>query len=226
MPARLHQASNVSLWSAWRPADVLTVAVAVEGESDVAAVESMLGTRSIRVDAQRIFRTSGKAKLDRKIRGYNQAAAQSPWLVLRDADHDEGGCAAALRESRLPANSQNPGLSFRLAVRSIEAWLLADAEAFAATFLVPASIVPSGVEQLPDPKQTLGDLCRRSRKPAIRKAMAPPPGSAGRVGPEYVSFLSQYSRTAWRPNVAAANAPSLARALREIDRLLANGIWR
>lgn len=204
---------------------MLTVAVAVEGDSDVAAVEKLLASRSIEVDARRTFRTRGKGKLDKKIAGYNQAAAHSPWFLLRDADHDADDCPADLRDSRLSASQQSPGLCFRLAVRSLEAWLLADAEAFAVAFSVRAAAVPGDVEQLPDAKRSLVDLCRRSRKSGIRKAMVPPVGSSGRVGPEYVTYISEFARTGWRPDVAAANAPSLARALREIDRLVADGVW-
>jgi hypothetical protein len=210
---------------AWLRAEVGTISIAVEGASDVAAVVTMLRSRGITVEPTRIFVTRGKAKLDSKLKSYNKAAAFSPWLVLRDADHDEGGCPVAVRKSRLSLDEQNPAFCFRLAVRSLEAWLLADAEAFAATFSVTASAIPRDVEQLADPKQAVVNLCQHSRKSAVRQAMVPPEGSAGRVGPEYVTWITEYSRSVWRPDVAATSAPSLARALQNIDRLVASGIW-
>jgi|GEM_PF-2797037 len=54
--------------------------------------------------------------------------------------------------------------------------------------------------------------------------MVPPPGTNG-PGPEYTAFISRYCREAWRPDVAANAAPSLRRTLREIDRLIAAGVW-
>lgn len=183
-------------------------------------------SRSVAADPRRTYRTGGKANLDKRIRNYNRAALQTPWFALRDADHDATDCPKALRELLVPPASQSDGMCFRLAVRSLEAWLLADAEAFAETFSVAVSAVPGTPEQLSDPKGTVVNLCRRSRKSVIKKAVAPPVGSAGRVGPEYVTYISEYARGAWRPDVAAANAPSLARALREIERLVAEGFWR
>lgn len=205
---------------------MITASVAVEGASDVAAVEKILASRSIALDSKNVFVKRGKGNLDKKLAGFNNAAARSPWFVLRDADHDEGGCAAALRESLLPTYDQQPRMCFRLAVRSLDAWLLADSESFATTFSVAVSAIPVAVEDLADPKSSLVGVCRRSRKSAIRRAMVPPAGSKGRIGPEYVTFISEYARTAWRPDIAAANAPSLARALGEIDRLVSDGTWR
>jgi hypothetical protein len=69
-------------------------------------------------------------------------------------------------------------------------------------------------------------VCRNSRKPSIKRGMVPPTGSVGRVGSEYVTLISSYAHHAWRPDIAAANAPSLARALKEIDRLISTGVWR
>jgi hypothetical protein len=203
---------------------VITVSIAVEGASDVAAVEKMLASRGISVDPKSIFVKRGHGNLDKKLTGSNNGAARSPWFVLRDTDRDD--CPAALRERLLPDANKNPGMCFRLAVRSIEAWLLADMEAFAKTFSVTTHAIPSAVEELINPKESLVNICRGSRKSLIRSGIVPPPGSRGRVGPEYVTYIADYARTAWRPDIAATNAPSLARALREIDRLVSDGIWK
>lgn len=204
----------------------MAVSIAVEGTSDVEAVKKILSSRSIAVNHSQIFVTRGKSKLDTKIASYNTAAARSPWFVLRDSDRDDGDCPAATRSARLPQASQNSAMCFRLAVRSLEAWLLADVEGFASMFSVARAAIPRDVEQLADPKRSLVDLCRRSRRLVVKKAMVPPIGSAGRVGPEYVTWISEYARMFWRPDVAAANAPSLSRALSAIDRLVSAGIWR
>lgn len=55
--------------------------------------------------------------------------------------------------------------------------------------------------------------------------MVPPVGAAGQVGPEYATLIIGYCSSAWRPDVAAQNAPSLERALAEIDKLVATGVW-
>ena len=176
-------------------------------------------------DPKRTFVLRGKGALDKKVGGYNRAAHHGAWLVLRDADHDQDGCVAAVREALVAARDQSDSLCLRLPVRALEAWLLADTEAFAREFSVPESKVPIDVESLVNPKAALVNLCRASRKKAVRLGVVPPIAAAGTVGPEYATFLIAYCQDAWRPNVAARNAPSLMRALYEIDRLVADGVW-
>lgn len=201
------------------------IRIAVEGPSDVAVVRRVLESRSLAVEERGIFIMGGKPKLDPKIRSYNQAAAHFPWLVLRDGDNDERGCPVALRESKLRRKDQHPAFCFRIAVRSVEAWLLADHQAFASYFSVARSRIPSAPEETDDPKRALVDLCRSSSRSDIRRALVPSQRSGSRVGPEYVSRISDYARNAWRPNEAAVNAPSLRGMLDALDGLLSSGIW-
>jgi hypothetical protein len=195
------------------------VAIAVEGPTDHAAIEKILSTRSLCVDPKRVYQCGGKARLDEKLTSYNAAAHRSPWLVLRDADSDGQNRAVCVRAALLPMEIQAPALCFRLAVRALEAWLLADCEAFAAFFSVSVAAVPRDPEGLIDPKTALVGLCRKSRKSDIRRAMVPPPGGIRKVGTEYTTRISEYCRGPWRPDVAAESAPSLRRTLRQIDEL-------
>lgn len=55
-------------------------------------------------------------------------------------------------------------MCFRIAVREVEAWLLADAEQAAGFLAVPLARIPAEPETLPDPKATLIALAGRSRK--------------------------------------------------------------
>lgn len=201
------------------------VAAAVEGPTDQAAVEKILASRSLSLDFKRVYQTGGKAKLDQKIASYNAAAQRSPWFVLRDSDRDGQDCPARARAKILPLERQSSALCFRLAVRALEAWLLADKEAFAREFAVSPAAVPPAPESLLDPKLALIEVCRKSRKADVRRAMVPPASSGRKVGPEYTTFVSEYCRNAWRPDTAAMNAPSLSRALEELDKLVQLGAW-
>jgi hypothetical protein len=202
---------------------VPVVGLVVEGQVDHVAAERVLEARGVHVDRHRVIVTGGKTQFDARLPKYNQAARQMPWLALRDSDRDAGDCPSDLRQALL-ARPQSAALCLRLAVRTIEAWLLADTAAFADHFAVPASRVPVDPELLLNPKQSLVNACRSSRRRDVRRGMAPPAGISG-PGPEYTTFISGYCRTYWRPDVAAQAAPSLARALREIDRLLVDGTW-
>lgn len=199
------------------------IGLVVEGATDRIAAEYLLAARNLEVDPHRVVVTGGKQRFDARLARYNQAARLAPWLALRDADRDANGCPAALRRSLLTV-PQAPALALRLAVRTLDAWLLADREAFAAHFAVPVARVPRDPETLDRPKDALTRACRSSRRRQVREAMVPPAGTIG-PGPEYTVAIGDYCRTAWRPATAAASAPSLRRALAEIDRLLAEGIW-
>lgn len=203
----------------------MAIAIAVEGPTGRAVAEKILICRSLCIDRHKIIVTRGKAALDRKIVSYNAAARRSPWFVLRDADRDEGDCVVRTRHGRLSLERQSPAMCFRLAVLSVEAWLLADRESLAATFSVSLSAVPTEPETLLDPKTTLVNLCRKSRKRDVRRGMVPPERSPRKIGDEYPTFVIDYCREAWRPDVAAQNAPSLSRALKRIDELVSSGIW-
>ena len=201
------------------------VRVVVEGPSDLAAAEKLLGSRGVRADPVRSIIAGGKTRLDPRLKSYNAAAHHGGWFVLRDADQDGDDCPVVVRQTLLAPASQAPSMCFRLAVRSLEAWLMADAEALTSHFALVRSRVPARPEEERDPKQAFVNACRSSRRSDVRAAVVPPTGSARSVGPEYVAFVSDYCRLAWRPDVAAASAPSLRRALAEIDRLIGSGVW-
>ncbi len=211
--------------SPWARAEVTSVGLVVEGFTDRAAGEALLRSKGLDVDYRRVIVTNGKSTLDRRLDKYNEAAKRAPWLVLRDADRDADDCVVQLRHALLPQANQAAAMCFRLAVRSLDAWLMADQGAFSEFFGVSPSSVPAAPDSLDDPKRELVAACRRSHKALIRKGMTPPSGSVRATGPEYASMVSEYAATAWRPMLAANASPSLARALHDIDRLIQNGIW-
>jgi len=186
----------------------LVVTVAVEGPTDVPVARRIL--ESVGLEMGPIYEMGGKAGLDKRLNGYNRAAAFSPWLVLRDLDHD-APCAAALVANLLPRRSDK--MAFRVAVREIEAWLLADGDRIASYLVVPRSRVPDSPDRLSHAKRALVDLARRSRKRAIRDDIVPEQGVRAQVGPGYLGRISEYAAVHWRPHVAAHSSPSLRRCL-------------
>jgi hypothetical protein len=112
-------------------------------------------------------------------------------------------------------------MCFRVAVREIEAWLLADGKRLARFLNISTALIPPDPESLTDPKQTLLGLVRRTRQTTLKRLMLPQPGTSGRVGPGYVrgilGFLN-HKTYPWRPQVAAQNAESLRRCIRALER--------
>jgi hypothetical protein len=123
---------------AWADADVSLIGIVVEGTTDRFAAQRLLAACDLQVDASRVIVTGGKQRFDARIAKYNEAAKFLPWLALRDADRDADGCPVALRR-RLLVGPQSEALCLRLAVRTIDAWLLADRAAFSDYFAVPMS---------------------------------------------------------------------------------------
>lgn len=167
--------------------------------------------RDLGVNLGSVHGGRGKHHLDKQIANYNQAARFSPWLVLRDMDRD-GECPVSLRNHLLSAPV--PNMCFRLAVRSVESWLLADPNSLAKFFGISAARLPTNPEDLDNPKTELVNLARRSGRSAIREDVVPREGSGRSTGPAYLSRMSEFVDEHWQPTLASANSESLNRTIR------------
>src|SRR5262245_64345929 len=96
--------------------------IAVEGDADEAIARAIL--MHCKQSCLRALILGGKGRLDPKLRGYLDAASRSPWLILRDLDHD-ADCAPMLVAKHAMSGNRS---ALRIPVRSAEAWLLADTE--------------------------------------------------------------------------------------------------
>jgi hypothetical protein len=165
----------------------------------------------------RVYGKRGKQDLLNRLPNYNLAATQwSPWVVMVDLD-DDASCAPDLVTMQLPEPS--PYMRFRVAVRAVEAWLLADPEGLSTFLSVAQGRIPRRPDDEFDPKATLVDLTRHSRRRAIREDMVPSPRGGRRVGPGYEGRLIEFvagGRGGWRPDVAAERSDSLARCIRRL----------
>lgn len=186
----------------------------MEGLDDEAIAKRLCGLSGHSIQASYV--KGGKGMLDKRLAAYNAAAQHGNWLILRDLDRDDA-CPPALARRLLPEPA--PGMRFRVAVRAVEAWLLADRRAIATYLSVSESLIEPDPEELPDPKAAMVSLARRSRSRRVRDDMVPPPGLTSRVGPAYTARLIEFANTRWKPERAANGAESLARCLRCLEAL-------
>ena len=193
----------------------MLVSAAVEGVVDEAVLRLLLDRAGAGLG--RVYGKKGKGHLQSRVTGYNHAAQRFPWIVLVDLDRDFD-CPPPLREAWLPAPA--PRMCFRVAVRAVEAWLLADAEAIASFLGVSRARIPTVVEGLDDPKRVLVDLARESRRSEIREDLVPRLESGRTVGPAYTSRLVEFVDHRWRPDVAVRASDSLRRSREAIRRLV------
>lgn len=181
-----------------------SIPAAVEGTLDEAVLVRILADYGLRPDP--VYGKRGCGELDRRLAGYNAAAARARWIVLRDLD-DGGRCAVTFARQLLPSPSRN--MLFRIVVNEIEAWLLADRDSISEFLGVSAELIPAQPETLDDPKLALTGLAARSRSRIIREDIAPRAGSGRSQGPAYAARLAKYVEDSWDPARAEVRAPSL-----------------
>ncbi|OGQ97935.1 MAG: hypothetical protein A2521_01890 [Deltaproteobacteria bacterium RIFOXYD12_FULL_57_12] len=161
----------------------------------------------------------GNSYLKNKFPELTRLARSIPVLLLTDLDNTD--CAPILLGAWSQGCVVPEGMLFRVVVREIEAWLMADRKGFADFFQVPKFKIPEYPETIDDPKQFLLHLIRRYSNREIKAAILPERGSKARIGLGYNQMLSRFVAEGWEIRRAAATSDSLARAFRRLTELSA-----
>jgi len=106
---------------------------------------------------------------------------------------------------------------FRIAVREIESWILADRAAWAKYIGIPASNFSPTPEALDDPKKHIFNVLRR--KGNTKKTHGMLPQGSAHIGPTYNSVICDFIRNHWSVRRAREKAPSLQKAMAALERL-------
>jgi len=109
-----------------------------------------------------------------------------------------------------------PDFLFRVAVREVESWLLADREAMARFLHISSAQCPDSPDDIIDPKQALLNLVRKSNNRALKQDILPAKGSMSSVGLGYNARLSDFVWNYWDVNRAVAQSDSLNRAWKRV----------
>ncbi len=156
-------------------------ALLVEGNLDEA-----VGRRIVRhcgLEVSVVYGKKGSAYVKGKIRGFNMSARGMPMLTLVDLMDTGLSCPPAVLDAWLPR--REPGMLFRVVVREVESWLLADRPNLARFLRIAADKVPLVPEEEIDPKRRLVNLARKSRSAEKRRLLVPTKGSSAAEGPAY-----------------------------------------
>ncbi len=137
-------------------------------------------------------------------------------------DLDNRRCAGMMIREWFSIPSPQPislpmELLFRIAVREVESWILADRKAWAKYIKIPVDNWPRTPDQLADPKQYLLNVIRSKGRKKAHKEMLPL-GTA-HIGPRYNEILSEFIASQWSPPRAAALSPSLKRSIDALCRI-------
>jgi len=155
----------------------------------------------------------GYGYLKKNIHAFNKASKGMPFLVLTDLNST--ACPPTLIKKWLPY-PKHPNLLFRVAVKEVEAWLLAHREAFATFLGISEKRIPKDVDAIPDPKQFLINLAAKSKNRKIRDAIVPSRKKTVTIGPDYNEKLKEFINNFWQAEIAASYSPSLQRTVNAI----------
>lgn len=157
----------------------------------------------------------GNVQIKQNISKYKGTSRVARHIVLTDLDSYP--CPPALLDAwnvgELP-----PTMLLRIAVREVEAWLLADRKGIASFLHAPVEKIPVLPETESDPKQTLFSLIRKSRKRRLVEEMVPKPGA--HIGPLYNERMCDFALNHWQIEAASENASSLCRNISSITAFL------
>jgi hypothetical protein len=192
----------------------ITINLVVEDALSEAVAREILRQSGRSFVIGRPLNRRGSGNIKNIISGLNNAAKGTPYFVLTDLDNIE--CPLALISNWLPQQSRHPNLIFRVAVREVEAWVLAHRQAFSEFLGVPIHFIPNDVDSISDPKQFLVNLARKSKKRIIREAIVPATKSTAQIGKDYNGQLVGFVHQNWKIDEAKSCSESLTRAINKI----------
>lgn len=164
---------------------------------------------------------NGYGYIRKQLPAFNAASAKMPHIVLLDLD--DRACPQAMIRDWLESKPHSPQLLVRVAVREVEAWLLADQQGMAEYLHIRAKCIPANPERLKDPKRFVVRLAARSRSKEIRESLAPAAGTRSRVGPYFTRSLIGFVRNFWDLDEAVKHSESLARAVKSLRQFKPQG---
>jgi len=192
---------------------IQSIGIATEDILSEAVVEKILESAPIDFNVVWKQRKQGFGYLKKNIRKFNEIANIYPVMLVTDLD--QSSCAFELMTNWLNT-PKNPNFLFRVAVREVESWLLADRAAMARFLNISIVNCPDSPDDILDPKQVLLNLVKKSRRREIKQDMLPVKGALSPVGLGYNVRLSEFVRNYWVVNRAIEKSDSLNRAWKSV----------
>jgi hypothetical protein len=163
-------------------------------------VAEAIGTASEEIEA---VRKGGYGYLKNRLPVFCTIGRRRPVFVLTDLD--KATCAPRLIARWMSGLTHSPLLLFRVAVREIEAWLMADRPAMAEFLHISLAKIPRRPEAIQDPKQQLLTIARKAPR-ALRNDLLPARGTPTSQGLGYNARLCEFVQESWSPDRAAENS--------------------
>lgn len=185
------------------------IVIATEDVLSESVAERLVAETKSKLAVCNRIRKNGAGYLRSRFRNFCEIARLTPVLLV--ADLDTNTCPSALIED-WSRRDRNPGqLLFRVAVRQIESWILADREGIAKFLSVRVVHIPKTPDALTNAKQSLLRVAQKAPR-KIREELVADRGAIASQGLGYNDLLSRFVRTSWNPKNAASRSDSLDRA--------------
>lgn len=158
---------------------------------------------------------NGKSQVDEKLSKFVEVGRANPIAVFRDLDQD-ALCAPGWFACKKVERSRWGVV--RLAVRSIEAWFLADRENAALALDVSIAKIPRVPDDERDAKRKIVSLAASSKNRRLKEELVPAKGFSSIVGAGYSNWFKE-SCSEWNIDRARKVSDSLDRAFFACKRL-------
>ena len=187
---------------------MIPIAVATEDELSEAIALRLISEVQQPHEVAHKLRRGGFGYLRSRMDSWCQMAEHQVMVVLTDLDR--ANCLVEFRDQWLADRPLPASLVFRIAVREVESWVLADHQAMR-ELVGKKGVLPPQPDTLPDPKQALLGLGKTAPK-SVRDDLIKTIDGQLRQGVGYNARLTHWINTVWSPARAAERSPSLARA--------------
>jgi hypothetical protein len=185
------------------------LAIATEDELSEAVARRLVAEVRPTLQVTQTLRRNGFGYLRSKMTSWCELARHQPVLLLTDLD--QLACPVELLQQWRGALNPPADLLMRVAVREVEAWLLADHEAMR-SLLGERGRLPAEPDKLTDPKATLLQLATKYAPRDVRADLVKPIGAMASQGIGYNARLTRWVQSHWQPHRASECSPSLQRA--------------
>lgn len=201
-------------------AAAVPITLAVEDELSEHILRAILVQTNRSFLVATVYGKKGASYLRQRLPAFNNAAKGSAYLVLTDLDTHS--CAPELIEKWFECDSneysrrRHANLVFRVAIREVESWVMADRERFANFLGISRNLIPEQMDEVDDPKELLLQLASKCRNRRLRDDIVPRPSDLRKIGPDYNGRLGEFVHSSWRADVASAHSASLAKAWKRL----------
>lgn len=190
------------------------VVLATEDELSETLGEKLIHEANSKLTVSLRLRKGGFGYLKSKLSNLCELSKRQPVVLLTDLDKIE--CPTKMLDEWFVGIKKPDSLLFRVVVREIESWVMADCKGFSKFFGVSPAKIPYNPDLLPDPKAALLKIVEGSRRD-IKEIMIAKKGAIAIQGVGYNTLLCEFIRSEWSSNRALERSESLRRAFERLQ---------